>query len=262
MNTQRTISGRFLASAPSVSFYIDIPFEVDMIKLVDGRGINSDINSRPTLPTVSFIPNQVIAMIGNTFGSGSPTEFYFKQPTAIVGNHSLRFTIGGSNTFPNTTFCLVFEFWKFTVGLPMTIKSTNWQNECITVSDINNSFILDIQFPVDEIIIENRHFVGFPSAVNSTLHFYSDFLQQLPEINTTGTNIARSSGNTLGMSGANYDIGNKYHFRFEQPKTIRGNYRIWNRPDPTVFVDAVDGRDWSLWTNVVASFYVRFVSYR
>ena len=262
MNTIRTVSVKTTLNNPNVSFMLNIPFEVDLIRLVDCRSFS--LMGAPyyvCIPTVSFIPNQPLCL-ANTGVNCNPIDFHFKQPKVINGLHTINLTFGGGLIGVMSYIGLIFEFWNTTIGIPLQIKQTNWQNECIDVSTSTNTFPLDIMFPVDEIIIEDMNFQGFKVVVDSSLTFYTDFLPQEPVYKNkeTNLNVCRTGGSTLGMcsTGVSMIRPNKIRYRFAQPITIRGNYRIWFEADPVVYGVGVNRS--SVWGS--ATFLFKFISYR
>ena len=157
MNTIRTISVITQTGNPTVNFMLNIPFEVDLIRLVDCRSVVVTLNACVCIPTVSFIPNQPLC-IGNTGCNINPVDFHFKNATPINGLHTMSFTYTGGYTGPQTYVGFILEFWNTITGIPLQMQQTLWQNACVSVSSNTNSFPLDILFPVDEIIIEDMFF--------------------------------------------------------------------------------------------------------
>ena len=264
MNTVRTISVNTTMNNPNVSFMLNIPFEVDMIRLVDCRSYSLFLGDayEVCIPLLSFIPNQPLCL-ANTGTNCNPIEFHFKNSTPINGLHSMSLTFpSATGLVPQSFVSLILEFWSYKVGIPLEIRQTNWQNECVSVSDNQNTFALDVQFPVDEIIIEDMFFQRFNVSKFNSLTFYSDFLSQESVYTKTDTNSnkCRVAGATIGMCnwGTLVVRPNKIRYRFAQPITIRGNYTIWFRPDPAPY--GAGGSIWSLWGN--ASFLFKFISYR
>ena len=260
MNTVRTISVNTTMNNPNVSFMLNIPFEVDMIRLVDCRSQSLLVAGSyyVCIPTLSFIPNQPLC-IANTGANCNPTEFHFKNSTPINGLHSMSLTFPTAlGLVPQTFVSLILEFWSHKVGIPLQVRQTKWQNECVSVSDNHNTFALDVQFPVDEIIIEDMFFQDFYVSNFNSLTFYSDFLPQESVYTNTDTNSnkCRVAGATIGMCNWMTLLvrPNKIRYRFAQPITIRGNYTIWFRPDPDPY------NNWGLWGN--ATFLFKFISYR
>jgi hypothetical protein len=277
MNTIRTISVQCVSGDGVVPFYIDIPFEVDMVKLVDTRSYGSGVLAMA--PRISFLPkNQVVCIANkNYFPSALPVEYYYQRPTPIIGTHYITNDAIGNETKPLSYLMFVFEFWSFKAGLPMEIRPTNWQNEMISVSSRDNSFPLDILFPVDEIIIENTAVINFNVTTLSSLVFYSDFVPSIPEyvlnkdpivgtdLVSNGLSKSRVSGGIVALVSNSYDSNGKYRYRFQSPVTIRGVYRIWNSADPQTYpsdlLSPISSYLWDNGTDVV-NLFVKFISYR
>ena len=261
MNSIRTISVITTVGNPTINFMLNIPFEVDLIRLVDCRSVCNGFGSFACIPTVSFIPNQPLC-IGNTGGNINPVDFHFKNAKPINGLHTMSFAYTGGETGPQTYVGLILEFWNTITGIPLQMKQTQWQNACVSVSSNTNSFPLDILFPVDEIIIEDMFFQNFNSSSYSSLTFYTDFLPLEPIYTKTepNSNKCRTAGSTIGMCnlGIIMTRPNKIRYRFAQPLTIRGNYRIWFEADPISWGAGLFNS--SVWGS--ASFLFKFISYR
>lgn len=276
MNTIRTISAQFTLNTSIMDFYLDIPFEVDMVKLVDTRSYGVGVSTMS--PRISFLPNNQVVCLANKTGfpANNQIEFWFNRATPLIGTYYISNDVVGDTAKPTSYLLFVFEFWSFKAGLPRAVRPTNWQQELISVSSIDNSFSLDIRFPVDEIIIENCDIINFNLSTQSSLIFYSDFLPSTPtyvknidplvgtDYVSNNLSKARVSSGVIGVVHNTYYTNPVYRYKFEQPITIRGNYRIWNQADPQPYPASLLSPVASgIWDNIdIATFFVKFISYR
>jgi hypothetical protein len=275
MNTVRTVSAQFAEGSAIASFYIDIPFEVDMVRLVNMRSYAANIY--PTTPRISFLPKNQIVSLGNKsagFPSALPVEFYYDRPTPIIGTYTITNDVVIDTTAHPVAYVIcVFEFWS---GYPIPRRPTDFQNELLVVDTKENSFALDILFPVHEIVIENVSILNFNTITTSSLIFYSDFLPTGPSIvrdrdplvGTTlvsnGLSKTRVSSGVLGIVSNTYDNNSKVRYRFKDPIFIRGNYRIWFEADPQPYpANQVLPTASGIWEDGTdtASFFIKFLSY-
>lgn len=276
MNTIRTVSAQFVAGIGVIDFYIDIPFEVDMVKLVDTRS-RAPLYSIPMIPRVSFLSGNQIVCLANksNFGATVPIEFWYNRPTPIIGTYTISNDLVGETDKPQSYVMFVFEFWSFKADLPRNLRPTNWQSEVISVSSRDNTFALDIRFPVDEIIIENYEVILFNRVDLNSIMFYSDFIPPTTEYiknadPLVGTNYvsnglskSRVAGSIIGVVNNNYATNAKYRYRFAEPQIIRGNYRVWNAPDPQPYpASTISNLSWYVWNTGIATFFIKFISYR
>ena len=179
---------------------------------------------------------------------------YFTQPKHMNGSYN--FTVDMNNsTLQNNLFEVILEvefysyFTLYETMVPKQSKSIVWRVGAGDISKSNKE--IDIEFPVDEIIIQQS--VHNENPIDLYMYyrgFYTDMLNSFTpdKNNVVGTNISplgHFSQMRLGCTS------NPIVYTYTTGQLIRGNYKIWTvEYDNTPIV------------NIDSCFFLTFNSYK